>query len=202
VALKAAVVVAIVLVAVVAMAANVMAVAADTVETAVAVAIVETAVVAEDVKVEVAMVAVEDVREAAATVVAIAKAVAAVVVSATSLVKPEKNAPAEKDANKKSPRNSRGFFCLIRQQLKITHLKSSFYNLTNYFCFAYSLAKPIFGMGIAMFINRGAIYKIGLSIDSYGQIATFPFQAKITFATRNLYNCWLRVRLCFLCLQR
>jgi hypothetical protein len=77
----------------------------------VAVAIVETAVVAEDVKVEVAIVAVEDVREAAATVVAIAKAVAAVV-SATSLVKPEKNALAEKDANKKSPRNSRGFFLL------------------------------------------------------------------------------------------
>jgi len=84
---------------------------AVTVETAVAVAIVETAVVAEDVKVEVAMVAVEDVREAAATVVAIAKAVAAVV-SATSLVKPEKNALAEKDANKKSPRISRGFFLL------------------------------------------------------------------------------------------
>jgi hypothetical protein len=78
-------------------------------ETAVAVAIVETAVVAEDVKVEVAMVAVEDVREAAATVAAIAKAVAAVV-SATSLAKPEKNAPAEKDANKKIPSNFEGIF--------------------------------------------------------------------------------------------
>jgi len=59
------------------------------------------------------------VREAAATVVAIAKAAAtavaiakavAAVVSEISLVKPGKNALAEKDANKKSPRNSRGFF--------------------------------------------------------------------------------------------
>ena len=63
--------------------------------------------------------AAEDVREAAATVVAIAKAAATAVaiakavaaaVSAISLVKPEKNALTEKNANKKIPSNFEGIF--------------------------------------------------------------------------------------------
>ena len=67
-------------------------------------------------------------------------------------------------------------------QAKMRSLISSFYDGALHLRFADGIAKPIICMCIAKSIYMGAIYKISLAFNAYGQVAAWAFQIKLALA--------------------